>query len=56
MVRMSVEAREGSKNPRRTWKRYSETLVPHTSGFCKILSKQFLLMLKQTSFQAPLTC
>lgn len=32
MVRMSAEAHEGSKNP---CKKYSETLVQHTSWFSK---------------------
>lgn len=35
MVRMSTETHEGSQNPCRTWKGCSETLVQHTSRFCK---------------------
>lgn len=35
MVRMSAETHEGPKNPCKTWKGCSETLVQHTSWFCK---------------------
>lgn len=56
MVRMSTEAHEGAKNPCRTWKKYSETLYSTPLCSVRIRSKQFLLMLKQTSSQAPLTC
>lgn len=56
MVRMSTEAHEGAKNPCRTWKKYSEILYSTPLGSARIRSKQFLLMLKQTSSQAPLTC